>query len=150
MGLLAVPRATVGRPQAVGDPTDGGDGREIDIGIHRRKDHEASVEHDEGFEGEGALARCGYGDERMERRVVLPQQREVGLYIDDEDDRAQGREGVTVERARGNDVDAAGKPREECLERAGKIRRRARARAPASGRRAPSSAAGASTCTRCP
>ena len=41
MRLLAVPGAAVGRAQTVGDPADGGDGREIDVGIDRRKDDEA-------------------------------------------------------------------------------------------------------------
>jgi hypothetical protein len=51
----------------------------------------------------------------MMDRVVLTQQREVGCCIDDDNDGAQGRERVAVERARGNDVDAAGKPREDRL-----------------------------------
>jgi hypothetical protein len=61
------------------------------------------------------LARWRERDDRMPRRVVLPQQRNVGLDVEDEDDGAQCRERVAVERARGNDVGAAGKPREDPL-----------------------------------
>src|SRR5688500_7722809 len=52
MGLLAVPRAAVGRPQAIGDATDSGNGCEIYVRIDRRKDDESGVEHDERLEGE--------------------------------------------------------------------------------------------------
>jgi len=88
MGLLAVPRASVWRAQAIGEATDSGDRREIHVRIHRRKDDEAGIERRDGLERDSALSRRRDRDERMERWVVLPQQRDVGRYIDDEDDRA--------------------------------------------------------------
>src|SRR5436309_8149319 len=148
--LLAVPGATVGRTKPFGDATDRRNGREIDVGIDRREDDEARVGRGERVERQGMLAGVAHCGQRMRGRVVLAQQREIGRRVEDEHDSAQRRKGMSIERARGDDLDAAGKTREELLERAWKISRRARALAPASVRRAPSSAAGANRCRRCP
>jgi hypothetical protein len=100
--LLAVPGASVGRAQPLGDAARGRDRREVRVRT------------------EGRQQRVARGERLRRERVavVLSQQRAVGLAIEDEDDRPQGREGVTVERRGGYDVDAAG----EALEQSGESR----------------------------
>src|SRR6185503_11621752 len=90
--LLFVPRAPVGRAELLGDARHRRDRREIDERTQRRQERVALRER----LGHEAVA------------VVLPQQRGVGLGVEDEHRRSMRSEGVAVEKARGNDVDAAG------------------------------------------
>jgi hypothetical protein len=46
---------------------------------------------------------------------MLSQQCRIGLRVEDEHRRAGGREAVTIERARGDDVDASRPARQETL-----------------------------------
>jgi hypothetical protein len=116
VGLLLVPRAAVRRAKALGDARDRRERGEIGVRLARRQEGEPGRER----------LRC------RARAVVLRDQRTVGLGVEDEDDRPQCVEGVPVERARTDDVDAAGKARDKPFEERAEIRRRARGLGPAS------------------
>jgi len=98
--LLPIPRAPIRRAKALGDARDGRERCEVRVRLPRRQQRESWRE------------RLGL----RSRRVVLRDQRAIELRIENEDDRPKRVEGVAIERARTDDVDASGKAREEPLE----------------------------------
>src|SRR3989442_13564421 len=106
MGLLAVPRATVGRAKALGDARYGRERRKIGEGLERREYQEARAADAAlgGPEGRRALALAGDDRHGVIGRVPRPQERPGRNDIERDRDRADRRERVTIEKARGPDI----------------------------------------------
>jgi hypothetical protein len=124
--LLAVPRASIRRAQALGDAHDGVERREVGERLEWREDEKAR----------GSDVALGVGERRRPIRIeerdrvsdgVTPaEQRPVDGRVKSDRDGPERRERVAIEAARWNDVDAGGPAREDGGERRRATRTRGR------------------------